>query len=304
MDREIASRAGRQYGVVSRAQLVQLGMSRSAIDRRIRAGRLHLLHPGIFAVGHRVVSREGRWLAAVLRAGEGAVLSHGSAAELWGIHRARDRGRIDVSVPRSARSSTAIRRHHVGLAPDEITVRRRIPVTTLARTISDIAADLSLEAFEAMVREAEYVHRFRPEELERLLERYPGKRGAATVRACLHRLGRGPKGRTRSRLETRFAVLLAKADLPLPSLNALLDLDGFKIQADCLWREQRVIAELDGASAHGGRSAFEADRERDRRLQVAGWRVVRITWRQLNNPEPLLQDLHHLLEAETASSVA
>jgi hypothetical protein len=270
MDLEMADLAGHQYGLVSRTQLVQIGMSRSAIDRRIRTGRLHLLHPGVFAVGHHIVCQEGRWLAAVLRVGEGAVLSHRSAAELWGICRARNRSQVHISAPRSTRSSAAIRRHQVSYASVELTVRRGIPVTTLARTLFDIAAELSLEAFEAALREAEYLQRFRLEELERLLALYPGRRGATTIKQCLHRLGRGPRGRTLSRLEVKFAALLAASELPPPSLNTILDLDGLKVEADCLWRDQRVIVELDGGRSHGTRIAFESDRERDRRLQAAG----------------------------------
>jgi hypothetical protein len=183
------------------------------------------------------------------------------------------------------------------LTPDEVTVRRRIPVTTLARTLFDISAESSEESLEGAIREAEYRHRFRVENLEELLDRHPGRRGARTIRACLRRLGRGPRGRTRSGLEVRFATLLARTDLPKPALNALLDLDGFKVEADCLWREQMLIVELDGGAAHGTRIAFETDRERDRRLQAAGWRVVRVTWRQLDDPTTLLADLRHLLSA-------
>lgn len=182
-------------------------------------------------------------------------------------------------------------------------MRQGIPVTTLARTLFDLAAEMSLEAFEAAVREAEYLHRFRLEGLQQLLVTHPGRRGAATIKACLHRLGKGPKGRTRNGLEVRFAALLANTALPMPTMNALLDLDGFKIEADCLWRSQRLIVELDGGKAHGTRSAFESDRARDRRLQVAGWRVVRVTWRQLDHPTSLLKDLNHLLEAEPAPRV-
>jgi hypothetical protein len=170
-------------------------------------------------------------------------------------------------------------------------------VTTLARTLFDIASETSGEALEVAIREAEYLHRFRIEELEELLELHPGRRGARTTKACLRRLGRGPHGRTRSRLEVRFAALLAGTDLPMPELNVLLDLDGFKVQADCLWREQRLIAELDGGKAHRTRMAFETDRERDRRLQAAGWRVIRVTWRQLDDAGTLLADLRRLLSS-------
>lgn len=176
-------------------------------------------------------------MAAVLASGAEAVLSHRSAAALWGI--GSDNGHIETVIPGKARPRGQIRRRHAQLAPDEVTMRRRIPVTTLTRTLLDIAADLSVEGFEAALREAEYLHRFRLEELEKLLERHPGKRGTGTVRTGLRRLHRGPRGRARSRLEARFAALISRSDLPRPRLNALLDLGGFKIQADCLWLDQQ-----------------------------------------------------------------
>lgn len=293
-DHEISRLAQRQYGVVSRAQLIELGLGEDAIDGRLRSGRLHRLHCGVYAFGRPDIPREGRWLAAVLTVGGDAVLSHRSAAQLWGVRRTEG-NRIDIASPCATRSRPAIRRRYLRLAPDEITERQRIPVTTLARTLFDIAGELSPEPFEATLREAEYVHRFRLEELERLLALYPGRRGAKTIKICLHRLGRGPRGRARPGLEVRFAALLTGTDLPVPALNALLDLDGFKVEADCLWRDQRVVVELDGGESHGTRVAFEADRERDRRLQAAGWRVIRVTWRQLDDPNPLLADLRRLL---------
>lgn len=303
-DREIARLAERQHGVVGRTQLVELGMSESAVDRRVRIGRLHRLHPGVYSVGHRIVPREGRWLAVLLREGGGSALSHRSAAELWGIQRGSGRGPVAITSPRSTRSCAAIRRHCARLAPDEVTSRRRIPVTTLSRTLLDIAAVLPVEGLEAAIREAEYLHRLRVRDLEELLNRHPGRRGATTLRTCFRRLGHGPRGRVRNKLEARFAALIARTDLPVPQLNALLELDGRFIEADCLWREQRLVVELDGGKAHRTRSAFESDRERDRRLQAAGWRVVRITWRQLSEPEAVVDDLRNLLAAaETASAV-
>jgi uncharacterized protein DUF559/putative AbiEi antitoxin of type IV toxin-antitoxin system len=295
LDWRVSALAGRRYGVVSRAQLVRLGMSESAIQRRIHAGRLHPLHAGVYAVGHRVVPREGRWLAAILRAGEGAVLSHRSAAALWGIRRGSEGERIEITTPRSTRSCGTIRRHRARLSPDEITVRRSIPATTLPRTLLDIAAGLSVEGFEATIREAEYRHRLRLTDLDAILERYSGQRGTRTVEACRRHLGHGPRGRTRYRLEARFAALLARTNLPKPELNALLDLDGDWIEADCLWSSERVIVELDGGNAHRTRAAFESDRERDRRLQAAGWAVIRVTWRQLDEPDRVLDDLRKLL---------
>jgi Transcriptional regulator, AbiEi antitoxin/Protein of unknown function (DUF559) len=304
-DLEMAALAGRQYGVVSRAQLIEIGMTESAVDRRLRAGRVYSLHPGVYAVGHLAVSREGRWLAAVMLGGADAVLSHRSAAALWGILRGGERGRVEVTTPRKTRSAPTIHRHCMRLVAGEVATRRRIPVTTLPRTILDIAAGLSDEGLEAAVREAEYLHRLRLRDLDALLVRHRGQRGAATLRSCLRRLGHGPRGRVRSRLEVRFAGLLARTDLPLPALNAVLHIDGLTVEADCLWRAERVIVELDGGMSHGTRAAFEADRERDRRLQAAGWRVVRVTWRQLDEPRVLLADLRQLLHiAESAATVA
>jgi Protein of unknown function (DUF559) len=275
--------------------LRDLGLGEDAIDTRLRSGRLHRLHRGVYIVGGKLVTREGRWLAATMRGGEGAVLSHGSAAALWGILRDGEGGRIDISLPRSTQLPRPIRRHVLRLTSDEITTRRLIPVTTLARTFFDIAVGCPSERLEAAIREAEYRHRFRLQQLEHILERNPGRRGASAIRACLRRLDHGPRGRTRSRLEVRFAAILARTDLPQPALNALLDLDGHTIEADCLWRRQRLIVELDGGRSHGTRVAFETDRKRDRRLQVAGWRVVRVTWHQLDDPDALLTDLRRLL---------
>jgi hypothetical protein len=183
-------------------------------------------------------------------------------------------------------------------------IKQRIPVTTLPRTILDLAAILPVEAVEGAIREAEFHHRLRLQDLHALLARYPGRRGAKTLRTCLGRLDHGPRGRVRSRLEIRFAALLARIDLPVPRLNVVLELDGGWVEADCLWRDQRVIVELDGGQGHGTRSAFESDRERDRRLQAAGWRVVRVTWRQMHEPDALVRDLRRILGDEAASTVA
>jgi predicted transcriptional regulator of viral defense system len=260
-DREIGQLARRQHGIVSRAQLRDLGLGEDAIAARLRSGRLCPLHRGVYAIGHELVPREGRWLAAVHRGGAGAVLSHNSAAALWGIRQEGQSNWIDVSLPRSTRLPSPIRRHVIVLARDEITERRRIPVTTLTRTLFDIAAHCAPEGLEAAIREAEYRHRFRIRQLEDFLEKHPGRRGASATKASLRRLGAGPQGRTRSKLEVRFASLLARTDLPKPALNALLDLGGNKIEADCLWREQRVIVELDGnqSQAHAPPSRATAN---------------------------------------------
>lgn len=293
-DAAIAEVAGRQHGVVGRRQLILLGMGEDAIDARLRLGRLHRLHRGVYSVGHKLVPREGRWMAAVLTCGTGAVLSHRSAAALWGI--ATFSGASEITSPRDTRSRDAIRRHCAQLPQDEVTVFNGIPVTSVHRTLFDYAATCPVDRLEAAMREAEYRRLWDRLSLPALLARHPGQRGNAKMRLCLERLGR-TAGFTRSDLEELLLPLLDRLGLPRPHLNARLQAGGEWIEVDCLWREQRLAAELDSRSAHETRSAFVADRERDRRLQADGWRVVRITWRQLHDqPDRVAADLGKLLK--------
>jgi predicted transcriptional regulator of viral defense system len=291
----IAEVAGRQHGVVARSQLRGLGLSGDSIGRRIRQGGLHRLHPGVFAVGHLVVPREGRWLAAVLASEPEAVLSHRSAAALWGLLRDHRPSPIDVTTPRKSTSTGSIRRHYARCAVDEVTIRKGIPVTSLARTLLDYAAGHPAESLDAAMRQAEYLHRVRPEALRGYLGLRRGRRGVARLRECVSRLEEGPRGRTRSPLEDRFASLLTRAGLPPPELNILLDLGELKIEADCIWRSQRLIVELDGRRAHDTRSAQAADRTRDQALQAAGWHVLRATWQDVEEPEATVAKLRRLL---------
>jgi very-short-patch-repair endonuclease len=177
-----------------------------------------------------------------------------------------------------------------------VTDRRGIRVTTLPRTIVDLSAILWPDALEAAVRAAQYLHGIDLSSLQNLVRRYRGRRGIRSLKACLRALGSGPQGRTRSPLEDRFASLLARTDLPRPEINALVDIGGHMIEADCLWRDQKVIIELDGGAAHRTDAAFESDRARDRRLQALGWKVGRVTWGHLEEPEAVLADLRRMLE--------
>jgi hypothetical protein len=254
----------------------------------------------VYAVGHDLVPREGHWLAAVLASQPDAVLSHRTAASLWSLVR-EDRRPIDVMSPRKTGPTGSIRRHCSKLEPNEIAVLRRIPVTSLPRTLVDFASVASEEALEAAIRESEYLHDLSPERLCEFVEHRRGRRGVAKLRVCLLRLIDGPRGRTRSRLEVKFAALLSRTDLPRPFLNVVLDLDGGKIEADCLWRPQRLIVELDGGREHGTRSAQASDRRRDRRLRAAGWRLMRVSSSTLEEPEALIADLRRRL-AQSAST--
>jgi very-short-patch-repair endonuclease len=254
-DGTIARIATRQHGVVAANQLVLAGLSPAGVTRRIAAGRLHRIHRGVYAVGHRSLSDEGRWMATVLACGEGAVLSHTSAAELWGIRRRPHKPSAShVTVPSTAgkrrRRGIVLHRSSTLIARD-CTRLQGIPVTTPARTLADLRPLLSPARLAAAVREAEF--------------RGLADRGALVT------------DRAHSELEQRFLALCRRHRLPQPVVNVRVD----RYVVDFLWREQRLVAEVDGWESHSSRSAFEDDRARDARLSVLGYRVVRFTWRQV-----------------------
>jgi very-short-patch-repair endonuclease len=271
-------------------------LTEEAIEVRLRAGRLHRLHAGVYAVGHRMTSREGKWIAAVLASGPEAVLSHWSAAALWMI-RPNSRSIVDVTTPRKSRSWGGIRRHGRALPVDEVTVEERIPVTTVPRTIFDLAATESADVVENLLRESEYRHLHDRLSLWDLVERYPGRRGVRKVRTALERLTEEPPGQRRSRLEERSVPFLRRHRLPRPRFNDWIGLEGKNYQVDCHWPGTAQIVELDGWEGHGTRAAFREDRARDRHLRVAGYSVTRLTWNQLEDePEVIASDLRALLK--------
>jgi predicted transcriptional regulator of viral defense system len=294
LDALVAALAAAQHGVVSRVQLFGLGLTREMIDGRIARGVLHRVHRGVYAVGHSRLTQQGRYMAAVLAGGGGAVLSHRSAAAHWRI--ARYSGRITVTAPRRRRAKPKlVPVCSSTLAADEVTIHEGIPITTVARTILDLAAVQPPSAVEKAIREAEYLRRFDLDELQRLLHRHSRRKGTADLRRAIAAAAE-QRDRTRSDLEDRFIHLLLDADLPMPELNATLELDATTLEADALWRDRKLIVELDGRQAHGTRSAFESDRERDLALAAAGWTSIRITWRGLGKGLP--QDLRRLLEPQ------
>lgn len=294
-DARIAELAEGQYGVVARRQLVGLGVGREAIKARLRVGRLYRLHRGVYAVGHRVLSREARWMAAVLFCGPDAVLSYCSAAALWGI-RGHSGGVIEVTTRMKSRSQAGLRRHFAPLPADEVTITDGIPVTTVPRTLFDLAAVLRVDAVEQTLRQSERLRLHDALSLEDLLARYPRHRGNRTIRECLRRRCELPAGVTREALEARFLTFLTQHGLPRPRLNAWITLGPRRYQVDCLWPEQRVLVELDGYETHGTWSAFQSDRDRDRRLLAAGYRGPRVTWHHLDDiPEEIAADLMTLL---------
>jgi len=268
-DLAVAALAGRQHGVVSRLQLLALGATRHVIEQRIRAGVLHRVHAGVYSVGHRTLTQEGRWLAAVLASGDGAVLSHASAAGLWEL--AEDRGVPHTTTPSGSRTRRGLRIHHCALQPDEVTVRNGIPVTTPARTLLDLAATSTRKDLERALRQAEFHRRADRDEIDALLCRHPGTRGRARLRAVLSTVR--PGERTRSDFEIAFLAFIERHGLPRPLMNYPAPWG----EVDAAWPDRKLAVELDGRAAHDNDGGFVRDRERDRAALVAGWRVVRAT---------------------------
>src|SRR3954449_12177219 len=276
VDAAIAAIAARQHGVIARIQLMGLALGRKAIDHRVKLGRLHIVHRGVYAVGHARLTIQGRWMAAVLASGGRAGLRHRPAPLPRGIRRT-ERTQIEVTSPRTGRGRAGIQRHRAQLPVDEVTIHDGIPTTTVPRTLLDLAAVLTPRQLARAVNEAEVQRLWDPLPLDAVVERYPRRPGVPALRSVVVR-----GDVTRSELEKRFLEFLTDGGLPLPETNAHVEVDGTWYEVDCLWRDQRLIVELDGREVHGTRTAFEADRARDRGLQTAGFRVIRITWRQLH----------------------
>jgi very-short-patch-repair endonuclease len=289
LDLAIGELAERQHGLVTRAQLVELGLGGRAIDHRLERHRLYPVHRGVYTIGHRLLSRDGRRMAAVLACGHDAVLSHFAAAALWGI---RESSRIEVTTRTAHRLKRQVIVHRAALPADERTTHRGIPTTTVPRTLLDLSALVRPDDLRSALRQAEQLRLTDPLSLGDLAERYPRRAGVAAVKALLEeaRLGLNV---VRSELEERFQAFLLKAGLPLPRTNQ--HVEGYEV--DCVWPDQRLIVELDGRAVHDTGQGFERDRVRDRALTAAGWHVIRVTWRQLHEePEHLEADLRLLLD--------
>lgn len=201
----------------------------------------------------------------------------------------------EVTRPKPFRVRVGVKAHHSWLPHDELVLVDGIPVTSVSRTLLDLAGVLTKYQLERALNEAEVLRLTGKLSVPDLLERYPRRAGSAALRA-LFRDRAAVRGITRRELERRFQAVLADAGIPLPRLNAAISVRGRFFEADCLWAEQRLIVELDGRESHGTDLAFEKDRERDRLLLVEGWRVTRITWRQLRDDAPaVITDLRSLL---------
>jgi very-short-patch-repair endonuclease len=280
-DAAIARLAERQHGVVSLPQLRFAGLTKDAVGKRVAMGRLTRIHRAVYAVGHARLTQRGHWMAAVLAYGPKAVLSHRSAAALHGI-RPDNRPKTDVTLPsRSAQSRPGIDVHRsTTLEAGDVTTVDGIPCTTLARTLLDLAEVVDTQALERAVGQADVLRTFDLRPVEEVLRRASGRRGATALRSVLGVYDRPTL--TDRELEELFLALCRKASLPRPEVNGWVALgDGIAYKIDFLWRAERLAVETDGWGSHGTRQAFENDRRRDRNLSLAGWTVVRFTWRDV-----------------------
>lgn len=288
VDRAIGALAECQHGVVSRRQLLELGLDRGAIVHRLKLARLRPVHRGVYTIGHRLLTQDGRWMAAVLAYGPHAVLSHRAAAALWGM---RGGTRLEVTVPTGLQGRDGIQVHRAKFPADERTTHRGIPTTTVPRTLLDLSAVVKRHEVRSALRKAEQLRLTDPLSLHDLTTRYPRRPGLKAIKALLEEASIGARI-IRSELEERFQDFLIRIGLPLPQTNVVIE--GYEV--DCVWPEQRLIVELDGHATHSPTYAFELDRARDRRLEAAGWHVIRITWRQLELEADLVEaDLRRLL---------
>jgi very-short-patch-repair endonuclease len=285
-DHALAWIAGRQLGLVTTWQLKAVGITPKGIARRVRRGALHRRYRGVFLVGHAVQVPGARELAAVLACGDGALVSHRSAALLWGLTNvAGDEVEISV-VARHCLPRDGFRTHRLGwLDPRDCGLKNGIPTTSPARALVDLAASATPDEVERAIAEARARRLVTDRQLSDTLDRARNRAGVSTVRAVLRHQG-GPR-LTRSEAERRLLRLIRAARLPEPKANVRVD--GFEV--DFLWPEAHLIVEVDGFAFHGHRAAFERDRSRDMVLRDLGYQVIRVTWRQIVN-EPLLVIVH------------
>jgi hypothetical protein len=269
----------------------------------VKAGFLHPVFRGAHAVGHKAISRRGRMLAAVMACGEGAILSHGSAAELLRLWD-KQQALIHVIPPRRAgRKIDGVRWHGVRYpAEDEVEVIDGIPCTTASRTLVDVAGSFGTTTLRRFVEGAAVRRLLDVHMVDEILTR-GRRRGARQLRVVLipWRSGGGEVPTLRSLLEGHLFPVLIEAELPRPECNKVLWLEGQPTEVDMLWEKQRLAIEADGEETHGTRVAFQRDRDRDQRLVAAGYRTARVTWRQLEDePKVIVRRIRRMLELTTS----
>jgi very-short-patch-repair endonuclease len=290
---DVAARrlAATQHEAVTWKQLRRVGHTRSGVKARLERGHLYRLYYGVYSVVdpalHPLVAEAG----ALLAIGPGAALSHRSAAAVWGIGTRSD-DQVDVTVAaRHPRQRAGIRIHRVAvLDPTELRTREGLLVTSPARTVCDLPATEPRKDVERALEEAIVTRLTTERKVEAVLERHGNRPGSAVMGAILQ--SQRGAGFTRSAAERALLKLIVAAHLPRPEKNVRVS--GHVV--DFLWRAERLIVEVDGYQFHGHRAAFERDRRRDQELRAAGYSVIRITWRALQEePFGVVADLTRAL---------
>jgi very-short-patch-repair endonuclease len=287
VEQKLARLAGATHGVVTRGQLLEVGLSVAEIKHRRRSGALLREYRGVYRVGHRAPSLEARYLAAVYACGDGALLSGRAAAHLLGILGGPP-PKPEVTTP-TERKVPGVKTHRSRcMPPIDAQFWRGVPVTSVARTIVDLAATLTTEQLARACHEAGIRHNTKPKEIEAVLQRRPNRRGARNLRRVLT----GDEHVTLSALERRFLTLLTQAGLPLPNTNRPA---GHKL-VDCRWPQHRLTVELDGYRYHSSRHAWEHDRRREREAFARGDDFRRYTHGDVfEQPRPMLAELRAVL---------
>lgn len=297
----VARVARRQHGLITFGQLRRLGLSRGTIQHWTASGRLHRVHVGVFAVGHRAVTDRGRMLAAVMTCGPMAALSHAHAALVWSLFAPWVEVAVSpthVTVPpesgRGRRPGVLV--HRASLPVGEVTTEDGIPLTTVARTALDFAEIATMRELERLVDRAVSEERVAIADLRSIIAAHPARRGARALRRLLDTAERFDSVGD-SELEAAFVALVRQAGLPRPALGTRID--GMKV--DAVWPRARVAIELDGCRWHRSRWRQESDRDRETRLRRLGWLVVRYSARQVfEEPLAVIADLTRLLAQRQA----
>src|SRR4051794_22022616 len=286
-EQKIAVIASRQHGVVTRAQLIAVGVSPSSIDRRIERGLLIRQHRGVYRVGHTAPSTVATYMAAVLAAGEGAVLAGRAAGHLMKLLKGSAPPAAVIAPTERRVEGRSVRRER-NIAPGDTMVWNGIPTTTIARTLVDLAAELNEHALGRACHEATVLYRTQPEDVEAVLARRPNAKGATVLRRIL----RGDTRVTLSKLERRFLEVLEENGLELPDTNTRV---GGRY-VDCRWPQRRLTVELDGYRYHSSRHAWEQDRKRERQARARGDDFRRYTYADVyEEPAAMMAELRSIL---------
>jgi very-short-patch-repair endonuclease len=287
----------RQHGVIARWQLLELGMTPNAIKGRIANGRLHAVWRGVYAVGRPQLSREGWWMAAVLACGPKAALSHRSAAVLWGLIQST-RGLIEVSVPAHiVRKRPGIMVHRHDLRASDVTTHLGIPVIAVVPTLVDLATQLSRDALEAAISEADKRDLIDPEALRSALEEFPSRPGVGVLKKTLDRR---TFRATDTWLERRFLAVVRKTDLELPETRRYAN----AARVDFYWPELGLIVETDGLRYHRTPAQQATDRLRDQRHAAAGLTPLRFTYEQVRYEPDHVQVILEAVAAQLRARIA